>query len=238
MRKLFFLSVLFLAVFSIFLTLFPDVSFAISADDPELVAQETKQIEKFKENVKREGDTLFLKLSSGSYITMKDNLGCESPNSCAFSKFSDHFKDIGFYFVHSVYWEGTGNIMISESDGRKYYIFDLPRFSSDKRRFVTIPNDTDAGYDRNGVFVWRIEGNEIIPEFSYEPREYVQYRFVRWKDNEYIELEKWLESPKSLCPEYRYMIIPVSLEKEADGWKLYEDFSSDSVECDTKYLRR
>lgn len=222
----------------IVLTFIPDISFAISMDDPELVAQEVKRIKKFEDTVKREGDTLFLKSSSGTYIPLNDNPECEVPISCVYFRFVDYFKDLGFFLVKSHYWEGTDHIMISESDGRKFYIYELPLFSPDRRRLVTIPNDTDAGYDRNGVFVWGIEGNEIIPEFSYEPREYVQYRFARWKDNEYIELEKWLESPKSLCPEYRYMTIPVSLEMETDGWKLYEDFSPDSVECDTKYLRR
>ena len=237
-RKSFFLSVLFLAAFSIFLTVFADVSFAISMDDPGLVARETAQIEKYKEKVKRDGDTLLLRNKSGTYISLKDSPKCEDPDTCASFKFLDYFEDVGFFLVQGYYWETGQHIMISENDERKYYVHELPMFSPDRRRLVTIPADSDTGMGMNGIFIWRVEGNEIIPEYSYEPMEYAQYRFVRWKDNKFIELKKWLHSSKELCPETDFMTIPISLEMEDDGWKLYKYLSPDSVKCDTRYLRR
>ena len=225
-------GLIFLIFFSIAIILIPDTSFAISSNDPELAAREAAQIEKFKENVKREGDTLLLKNKSGSYISLKDSPECESYSTCFSFGFLDYFDDIGFYLVQSYYSEGGEFTMVSESDGKKYYIHERPMFSSDRKRLVTVPDDSDTGYNENGVFIWRIQDNKLIPEFSYEPTIYAQYRFVRWKDNTSIELKKWLRSSKGLCPETDFMIIPISLEMEDDGWELYKHFSPDSVECD------
>jgi hypothetical protein len=226
--KRYFLAVVILT----FLLFIPNFSFAISMDDPELIAREAAQIERFKDKIKREGDTLLLKNKSGTYISFKDNLKCEGPDACAGFKFLDYFEDVGFFLVQGYFWETGQHIMISENDGRKYYVHELPMFSPDRRRLVTVPDDSDTGLGMNGVFIWRVEGDNLIPEYSYEPMEYAQYRFVRWKDNKFIELKKWLRSSKELCPETDFMVIPISLEMEDDGWKLYKYLSPDSVECD------
>ena len=235
MKKSFFLFLLFLVTFLI--SIIPDISFAKAVDNPELVAREAAQIEKHKENVKRDGDTLILKSKSGTYISMKDSPRCRNYATCFSFEFVDYFKDVGFYLVQSYYLEGGQFTMVSESSGKKYLIHELPMLSPDRRRLITIPDDTDAGYDENGIFIWRIEGNELIPEFTYRPKGYVQYRFVRWKDNKFIELKKWLYSSKGLCSETHFMLVPADLKKEDDGWKLYEDFSPESVKCDTNYIK-
>jgi hypothetical protein len=194
-------------------------------------AKEADQIEKFKENVKREGDTLFLKTGSGSFVTLKNNPECEGYGSCHSYEFEDYYKDIGFYLIEHNYWEGGGVIMISQSDGEIYQISDMPRFSPDNKRLVTVPSDPDTGYYDNGVFVWRIEDGKLIDEFSYTPTKYATYGFLKWKDNKSIKLKKWLRSSKGLCPEYKYMKIPVSLKVEENNWKMYEDLSPSLVQC-------
>ena len=227
-RILFILAV----VISIVLTFIPDISFAISADNPELVARETAQIEKFKNKVKREGDTLLLKNKSGTYISIKDSPECLNYATCFSFEFLDYFEDIGFFLVQSYYSEGGEFTMVSESDEKEYYIHEHPMFSPDRRYFVTVQDEIDTGYYKDGVFIWRIEGVELISEFSYEPKGYVWYEFVEWKSNSNIKLKKGLHSTKELCPETSLMKIPVNLINEDDGWKLYDDLSPNSVECD------
>ena len=232
MRKLFFLSVLFLATFSVFLTFIPDVSFAISADDPELLAREAEQIEKYKENVKREGDTLLLKNKSGTYISLKDSPKCENYETCFAFKFIDYFMDAGFYVIENYYYEGGEVMMVSENNEKKYFIHELPMLSPDKKHIVTIPNNLDTGDGESGVFIWRFDGGKLIQEFSYRPIEYYVFENLKWKSNSHIELKEWLRSSKGLCPETDFMTIPVSLKLDDGDWKLYKDFSSDSVDCD------
>ncbi len=129
-------------------------------------------------------------------------------------------------------------MMVSESDGEKYLVHELPLLSPDKKHIVTIPDNIDTGDGESGVFVWRFKGGKLIQEFSYRPREYFVYESIQWKNNLHIELKQWLRSSKGLCSETEFMTIPVSIKMEDDTWKLHEDFSPDSVKCDTKYLRR
>ena len=236
-KRYFFLALIFFVTISILLTLIPDISFALNVSKQERDAQEAKQIARFKDSVKREGDTLLLKSKSGTFISLENDHRCGNYATCFSFKFFDYFKDIGFYVIENYYLEGGQVMMVSDSDGEKYFIHELPMFSPGRRRLVTIPDDTDAGYGENGIFIWRIENNELVPEFSYRPKGYVQYRFVRWKDNNYIELKKWLESSKGFCSETRYMIVPVNLKMENGEWIFYENLSVDSVKCDTNYMK-
>lgn len=237
-KSFLFILVLFLTAFSIFLTMTPDISFAGSArplkrDSKE---KEIERIEKFEDKVKREGDTLLLKSSSGTNISLKDSPGCESPDSCVRYSFVDYFKDVGFFIVRGYYFEETEHIVISESDGKKFYVHDRPVLSPDKRRIVTVPDRTNTGYNENGVFIWRIEGTELVPEFSYDLTENAGYKLVRWKNNKFIKIEKWFLSSKGPCHAGSYTVVPVDLKMEAGGWKLHEDYSPHSVECVNGWL--
>lgn len=229
-----------LVAFSVFLTVVPDVSYAGSAkplkrDSKE---KEAQRIEKFEDNVKREGDTLLLKSDSGSDISLKDSPGCERPDSCVRYSFVEYFKEVRFFLVRGYYFEETKHIMISESDGRKYSVHDLPVLSPDKRRIVTAPDRTNTGYNENGLFIWRIEGTELIPEFSYDLTENAGYKIVRWKNNEFIKIEKWFLSSKGPCPMSAYTVVPVELKMEAGGWKLHEDYSPHTIECINGFSRK
>ena len=213
----------------------PPLALALHINKKEFT--EAEQIEKYKEYVKRDGDTLLLQSSLGTYISLTNSPECYDSISCVRFKFFDYYKDLELYVIEIYYYEGSEIVLVSASNGIKYYVYELPMFSPDKSRFVTTPNNLDTASGKSGVFVYRIEGSKIISEFSYEPRGYVWYEFVKWSDNKFIELDKWLDSSKGLCPETRYMIVPVSLRKEVDGWKLYEDFSPESVKCDTNYIK-
>lgn len=225
------LSVIFLVTFSILLTIIPDNSFALSAKRLKRDGKEMERIEKFEGTVKREGDTLLLKSSSGSYISLKNSPGCKNQDTCSSFIFVDYFRDAGFFLVKGYYWEEIEHIMISKSDGKQYNVHELPILSPDKRHFITVPDDTNTGYKENGIFIWRIDGTEIILEFSYEPTKIATYRSKRWKDNRFIELEKWILPSGGPCPENAFMIVDVELKLEADGWKMSEDFSPGSPKC-------
>lgn len=224
-------------VISILITLFFDISSAISSNEQERDAQEATQIARFKDSVKREGDTLLLKSKSGTFISLENDHRCGNYATCFSFKFFDYFKDIGFYVIENYYLEGGQVMMVSDSDGEKYFIHELPLLSPDKKHIVTIPDNIDTGDGESGVFVWRFNGGKLIQEFSYRPREYFVYKSMQWKNNSHIELKEWLRSSKGLCPETRYMIVPVNLKMEDGDWKLYEDYSSDSVKCDTNYMK-
>jgi hypothetical protein len=227
----FFLSALFLVIFSILLAALPDISSAKSIYERRLTAQEVERIKKFEDSVKRDGDTLLLRSVSGSFIPLKDNPDCEATEKCVQYRFVDYFKDAGFFLVRGYYREKIEHIMISVDDGKKYFIHQLPRFSPDKLRFVTITNSLDKGYEVTGVYIWLIDGTRIVQEFSFETKDYASYHFSNWKTSKVIELRKWIMPSGGPCPEGVFWEVDIDLKMEAGGWKIYEDLTTASPKC-------
>ncbi len=225
------LSLIFFVAFSIFITMTADISFASSAKRFKREAKEVERIKRFEGIVKRDGDRLLLKSKSGTYIVLKNSPGCEKADTCVDYRFIDYFEGIGFFLVKGYYREEVEHIMIPKSGGKKFHIHDLPEFSPDKSVLLTVPDSTNTGYNENGVFIWRVEGAKLIPEFSFEPEEYVWYKLVRWKDNRSAELTKWFLSSKGPCSGQDYTVVPVELKREGGGWRLNEDSSPRSIEC-------
>lgn len=190
--------------------------------------QEMLRIERFKENVRRDGDTLYLKTESGTYLTFKDTQSCDPPSPCDY-EFVDFYSDLGFYLVFVGYYEGEDYIMISDKDGKEYSVKDIPMLSPDRERVVSI--STCGAFCINGVFIWRIVDGGLVSELFYEPGEYARYSFIKWEDALTIELTKKIYSTERLCPEFDFMMVPVTLRLEEGGWKFYDDLSSRDIRC-------
>lgn len=215
------------AVISILLLAGPMASWAASRGE-EIEIPEMKQIKKFKENVRRDGDTLYLKTTSGAYVTLRDTPACDPLSPCWY-EFIDYFKDTGFYVLYLTYFEGMDHLMISDKDGRKHSVNELPMVSPDKLRVVTVAA-ADA-FSINGVFVWRLEANKVISEFWCEPKEYALYEFIGWKDNNTVLLNNYAHSSKKLDSKTFGMTHNAVLKLEKGGWRIHDDLSGDTVKC-------
>jgi len=189
---------------------------------------EMLRIERYKENVRRDGDTLYLKVGSGAYLAFKDTQSCDPPLPCDY-EFVDYYSDLGFYLIFAGYYEGEDYIMISDRDGKEYSVKELPRLSPGKERVVSV-SACDA-FCINGVFIWRIVDDGLVSELFYEPEEYARYSFIKWKDDNTIELAKKIYSTEQLCPEFDFMTVPVTLRLEEGGWKFYDDLSRSNIRC-------
>lgn len=195
--------------------------------------QETLRIERFKENVRRDGDTLYLKVESGAYLTLKDPKSCDLYLPCDY-EFVDYYSDQGFYLIFAGYYESQDYIMISDKDGKEYSVNHLPILSPDKERFISA--SACEAFCINGVFIWRIVDGDLVSELFYKPfeppvNEYALYSFIEWTDNKTILLSKYIRSIKEFCPKTLDMTHPVVLKLEDGEWRFYEDLSRDTVKC-------
>ncbi|MEE9614852.1 MAG: hypothetical protein V3W31_07905 [Thermodesulfobacteriota bacterium] len=188
-------------------------------------AKEVEQIRKFTPDVKRDGDTLYLRLKSGSYSALTNSNECSSWDTCTVYWFVDYFEDVGLYFVFIGYYEGAEYLMVFDKSGKEYLAPALPRISLDGKRVVAVSAD-ETGYGANGVFVWRLEDEKLVSELSYEPEEYALYEFVAWEDNNTVRLTKFERSREGLCPENGFMTVPVIMKFEKEGWGFYDDLSA------------
>lgn len=221
-----------LKVLILFCTLFgASLSLAASYLD-EVRAQEPKQLEKFKGRARRDGSLLMLKTVSGAYVTFAETLGCDPMSWCRYI-FIDYFRDQGFYVVFMRTHEGDTHTMISEKDGKEYFVMEPPQLSPDRKRVVTA---SASDYeDENGVFIWRMEDGLLISELSYKPSSKGSnanyYYFKRWKDNKTIEVYKHFHANKILCSNSNIAEIEMTLRLEDGAWKVYEDLNDQPVNC-------
>ncbi len=190
--------------------------------------REVLRIERFKEKVRREGDTLYLKIEYGAYLTLKNSRSCLPPSPCDY-EFVDYYSEPGFYLVFVGYCEGEDYILISEKDGKIYSVKAMPGLSPDKERFVSV--SACEVYCKSGVFIWRIADNRLVPEFFYEPEENARYSFIKWKDDRTIELDRVTYSSEEICPESDFMTVPVSFRLEDGEWRFCDDSSRRNVRC-------
>lgn len=205
---------------------------AYSYDWRTVEAMENERIEIYKNFVRREDDTLYLKTKSGGEIILKKASECEPLIPCSY-RFVDYLQDVGFYVIYEYYYEASNNTIISDWDGTRYSVNEFPIVSPDKKRIAAV--SASDGFNIDGLFIWRIEGTKLVSELNFAPKEYPPlYFFKRWKDNSTIEIMKGIHSSKVFCPDSNFMKIPVTVKLEPDGWKFYEDLSANSVMCGDK----
>lgn len=191
-------------------------------------SEESVRIAKYPDHVRRDGETLYLEIESGAYIALKDTQSCVYPSACDY-EFLDYYSDLGFYLVFAGYYEGEDYILISDGDGKDYSVKELPSFSPNKERIVSV--SACEVYCNNGVFIWHIVGDGLVSELFYEPEEYARYSFVKWKDDRSIELTKKINSTEQLCPKSDSMMLTVTLQLEEGGWRFYDDLNRQNIRC-------
>ncbi|MEE9614764.1 MAG: hypothetical protein V3W31_07410 [Thermodesulfobacteriota bacterium] len=192
---------------------------------------EEARIKKFSTYVKREGDTLYFKLRTGSYATLTDFEGCEAQQyECESYRFLNYYRDEELYLVFVKQYEGFDYVMVAGGTGETHRIHTFPGFSPDRKRLITTPGD-ETGYGKNGVFIWRVEDGGLVSELAYELYEYAMYGVESWEDDGTIVLSKHVRAYKEFCPQSIFMTVPVTLRLEKGGWKYYEDLSVDTVKC-------
>lgn len=201
----------------------PDVAVQNNEED-----QENLRIERFKENVRRDGDTLYLKTGSDALLAFKNAQSCMPSSPCDY-EFVDYYGDLGFYLIFVGYYEGEDYVMISDKDGKEYSVKEVPKVSPDETRIISV-SACDA-YCINGVFVWRVVNGRLVSELFYVPEEYAQYSFVKWVDDRTIELAKKVYASRQICQESDFMTVPVKLELEDGGWRFHDDLSRRDIKC-------
>jgi hypothetical protein len=184
---------------------------------------EEELLEKYKENIRRDGDTLYIKTKANTELSLKNAPQCYTIRPCSYM-FLGYIQDKGFYVVMAGYGEGTSFKMISDKDGSISDIHNVPILSPDRNRVI----NTSAGapYDINGVFIWSFNGNKLAEELHYNSEERTQYYFIKWKDNKTVLLFN-TES----CFGTNKMAIPVTLRLEKDGWRFHDDLESKAMKC-------
>lgn len=211
MAQKFRLVVFFVVFFSIILV-------GLSSDGQARNASELRVINRFTEHVKRDGDTLHLRLKDGSYIVKHSGIS-------GYYSLDNYFVESGFYLVSADFMEHSFSLMISDSTGEETWVGDFVHWSPDRRRITSVATGNE--YEGGGVHIWRVQDGSITVELAevYENAE-KRYAFIKWKNNDSIMLTRVVVADKDTCPNDNRMTFPASLDKGPDGRVITDDRSS------------
>lgn len=183
-------------------------------------AIESYQISKNVHSITRSGNRLSIQIAGSKRVTLLDR-NVESPDDYLAYRYIQYLPSIGFHLVHVQYYEGTEMLLVSNADGGRYFVPDVPRISPDHKHIVVV--SASEAYNINGVFVYYLHEGTLSPHLWYEPEEYALYSFVRWNDTQSIALKKATSADPKKCPRAQSMTVGVVLSEQGGRWKFQTD---------------
>ena len=125
-------------------------TFTLGADDKPVDSPELAQ----NQRVRREGDQLFIKPDSGPEVVLKSV--SDTPENTIVYWYWGELPTAHQWVVAFGLWEGSGTLLVDQRTGAKKYVWGSPSVSPDGHHIFTASGDLGAGYNPNGVQLYRV----------------------------------------------------------------------------------
>lgn len=117
-------------------------------------------IEKNKDLVSRNIDTLYLKCDNGEMVMLKNNRS--DGDDMIFFDFKYLEKDLNAYIISCSLYESYNVWIINKQNADTLITINYPKVSPDKKKFICANLDLVAGFTTNGIELFKIENNKYI----------------------------------------------------------------------------
>ena len=161
------------------------------------IAIEKYQIRNLAGRVRREGNKLAVKLTSGKWRNLKDDPDLEE----VWYTFEHYFQEHGFYSVRVQHAEGHKYILVNADNGEITSLIGRPYFSPDGTRLIALGNDIEAGYSENGFQLLRNLNGKLTETGKYDPETW-GCKSASWLNQNTLVLEN--ESIEFIDSEMKY----------------------------------
>jgi len=174
--------------------------------------KEKKKLAPVRSKVKREKHKLTLFCDSGKTVTFTDRDMDDS--SVQVFSFKKYYKDEGQFLVGVAYYEGSSLYLVNEKTSKKITIWGTPVFSPDKKRFICVSLDMEAGYNPNGIQVWEKKGDSFIKKYQKE----LEWGPAnpKWVDSNTIKMTRYDRTKEG----YKFMSSQADLTFNKKRWVL------------------
>lgn len=141
----------------------------------------------------------------------------EIDNSCSYEAIS-WLPQQNYWVILIIGHEWQEKMLVNGVNGRIYRTVSMPVISPDGTRFLCFNGDQVAGFDDNGIHIWRIDADSLALEFSdlnvgWEPRK------MEWISDSVIVFEKMYYYWRNHDAKY----LPGRLELSGDGTWVPDD---------------
>jgi hypothetical protein len=120
------------------------------------------------------------------------------------------YTEINYWLVYVGLYEGDAMFLLNKQSGKVTWIYSEPILSPNKKYFITHSADLEAGYNSNGIQLFKIAGVDIVELWTkdidaWEPSE------IKWENDSIIAIKQtyldW-ENPNELyIDKYKTMKI-------------------------------
>lgn len=128
-------------------------------------AIEGHQISRSTGRVRRVEDVLEVRLDDGRRLLIPSESTETWPSRLYFL---GRLVSINHYVLWEQYPEGNTIRLVNARSGKATFVDDMPLVSPAARWFATASLDLDAGYNPNRVVVWRLDGDTLAQEASFD----------------------------------------------------------------------
>jgi hypothetical protein len=150
------------------------------------------------------------------FVVLEDDCSAEESSIRYF--FVSYLADIGYFHVKATLYEGRSFLLVNDESGEKTWLKAPPVISPDKKRFVTMSMDLEAGYNPNEIKVWRLEASGPELEYSANFGEQWGPSDPVWKDEDTIAFQKNILNPKSPG---QLISAPALLKRKGETWEIH-----------------
>jgi hypothetical protein len=149
-------------------------------------------------------------------VVLEDD--CSAGESSIRYFFASYFADIGYFHVKASLYEGRASLLVNDKSGEITWLKAPPVISPDKKRFVTMSMDLEAGYNPNEIKVWRVEASGPELEYSANFGEQWGPSDPVWKDGDTIAFQKNILNPRSPG---QLISVPALLKRKGETWEIH-----------------
>jgi len=131
---------------------------AIQTDEED--TSEKRNIKLDANMVHRNGDTLFLKKTDGTYVQLINNYA-EDDDSFATYSYRYYLDDLSYFVVFAGFWEWYNYFIINQTTGKITCAIGHPIVSPDLKSIMTCNEDLLAGFTFNGFELYAVEKDSL-----------------------------------------------------------------------------
>ncbi len=176
-------------------------------------SEEQANIARAAGKVVRKGLRLELRTRDRLVVITDD---CTNGESYARYSFVSHIADSGFYLISVTGWEGHGFDLINDRNGEITKLEGNPVFSPNRKRFVTMSMDLEAGYNDNSIQIWQLDSAGPKLEYQTDAGAAWGPSDPVWTDNRTIAFKKntLIEAGA------KYQSSPALLIQKGNTWEI------------------
>jgi len=181
----------------------------------EQQAAEALRIKRHEQSARRVGEILELKLRDGAWIKLENNSDPNAKVEEAINyTFLDYIDQIRCYSISVTYYESSGYLLVSATDGKQYFLDASPILSPKHDRFVT--TSFCDFLCRHRLQIWKVGDDGLREETSIVPELLWARAIASWDGDDRIRIERELYEPAGAEEPKQKTVY---LQKTQDTWK-------------------